>query len=283
VFDSRRRRRFLTTTGLLGIAALLCAAAMVTVGPDGPWSAVLRWRHGATRPRSDPTPSPTPTTSSTAGRGPLAGLSYPATGPGTYVFAEGQSAVFGTGGPLQTYRVAAETDTPVPADEFALMVDLTLSDPRSWIAGGDVRLQRVSGAATGYTFTIYLVTPGTAYKICLAGGFDISLHGEPYTSCRVGGKVVINIARYLHSVPGYGAPLEAYQQYAINHEVGHALGHDHELCPGRGKLAPVMLQQTFSLQGCIAYSWPYLNGKRYEGPPKPAETPEVSAPRRSGR
>jgi hypothetical protein len=128
-----------------------------------------------------------------------------------------------------------------------------------------VRLQRVSD--NSYNFTVYLVTPGTAQKLCLAGGFDIFWHGEPYTSCRVGGRVLINIARYLKGIPNYGAPVEDYQQYAINHEVGHALGHGHELCPAKGKPAPVMQQQTFSLQGCVANSWPYLDGKRYAGPP----------------
>ena len=28
-----------------------------------------------------------------------------------------------------------------------------------------------------------------------------------------------------------------------------------------------MQQQTFDLQGCTAYSWPYRDGKRYAGPP----------------
>jgi hypothetical protein len=203
-------------------------------------------------------PTPTPT--------PAAPRSYAATGPGTYVYASGQSAVFGTAGGLQKYRVAIETGTPVPVDEFAGMVDATLSDPRSWIAGNNVRLQRVGGDVGGYNFTVYLVTPGTAEKLCQAGGFDIFWRGEPYTSCRVGGKVVINITRYLKGIPNYGAPLEVYQQYAINHEVGHALGHGHELCPAKGKPAPVMQQQTFDLQGCVAFAWPFLDGKRYAGP-----------------
>jgi hypothetical protein len=190
---------------------------------------------------------------------------YPSTGPGTYEFAVGQSPVFGSSGPLRRFRVAVETGSPVPVDAFATVVEATLNDPRSWIAGGAVRLRRVPGHSRHH-FTIYLVPPGTAYRLCRSGGLDIYWRGQPYTSCRVGGTVVINLARYLAGVPGYGAPLETYRQYAINHEVGHALGHGHELCPGRGRPAPVMQQQTFGLRGCVAYSWPYRAGRRYAGP-----------------
>jgi hypothetical protein len=162
--------------------------------------------------------------------------------------------------------VAVETGVPVSPADFTSMVDTTLSDPRSWIAGKDVRLQRVSPAVDA-DFLVVLVTAGTAQNLCGAVGLDIVWHGEPYTSCQAGQKAVLNLTRWLTSVPDYGAPLYNYQQYAINHEVGHILGHDHELCPGKGMPAPVMQQQTFSLQGCVANSWPYLNGQRYSGPP----------------
>jgi hypothetical protein len=188
------------------------------------------------------------------------------TGPGTYLYASGGSPVLGTAGPLRTFRVAVETGVPVPVDDFARMVDETLGDGRSWIAGNDVRLQRVSGDASS-NFQVLLVTPGTAQKLCLEADLDIYWHGEPYSSCQSGQRAVINLSRYLKAVPNYGASVEAYDQYAINHEVGHVLGHDHELCPGKGMPAPVMQQQTFDLQGCVANSWPYLDGKRYSGPP----------------
>jgi hypothetical protein len=190
---------------------------------------------------------------------------YPSTGPGTYTFATGSGPVFGSAGPVRRYRVAVETGAPVSLVEFTTLVDATLGDNRSWIAGRDVRLRRVPANA-GYDFTVMLVTPGTAYRLCASGGLDIRWRGQPYTSCRVGARVVVNLARYLTGIPGYGAPLTAYRQYTINHEVGHALGHHHERCPGRGRPAPVMQQQTFGLRGCVAYSWPYRAGRRYAGP-----------------
>jgi hypothetical protein len=45
----------------------------------------------------------------------------------------------------------------------------------------------------------------------------------------------------------------------INHETGHWLGQGHRYCPRRGAYAPVMQQQSISLQGCRAHIWPRRN------------------------
>lgn len=151
---------------------------------------------------------------------------------------------------------------PVTIGDFTAVVNSTLDDPKSWIAGG-IQFQQV-GASDSAQFTVWLASPSTAYSVCINGGIDIRVGGVPYTSCRVGNNVVLNSSRYLNAVSGY--PLDPYRQYMVNHEVGHRLGHGHELCPGAGQPAPVMQQQTLGLHGCTANSWPYLNGVRYAGP-----------------
>ena len=69
-----------------------------------------------------------------------------------------------------------------------------------------------------------------------------------YTSCRYGDRAVINLARWATAVPDYQGDVATYRLYVVNHEVGHALGHGHELCPGPGQIAPVMQQQTLGLR-----------------------------------
>jgi hypothetical protein len=88
---------------------------------------------------------------------------------------------------------------------------------------------------------------------------------DGYTSCRNGDRVVINVARWATGAKAFDASLATYRQYVVNHEVGHRLGKDHELCPGPGKPAPVMQQQTLGMHGCRENGWPYLDGKRYAG------------------
>jgi Protein of unknown function (DUF3152) len=184
-------------------------------------------------------------------------------GSGTFAFASGPGSVVGQVGPVVLYRVAVEDGTGVPLDTFATRVEAILGDPRSWTAGGMLRLQRVAGTEPAQ-FTVYLASPVTSQSMCR----EDWLETEQYTNCRLNdGRVVINSARWLTAVPEYGAPLETYQAYALNHEVGHQLGFGHELCPGPGEPAPVMQQQTLGLDGCVANGWPYLDGRRYGGPP----------------
>ncbi|MER5453641.1 DUF3152 domain-containing protein [Micromonospora sp. NPDC002389] len=193
----------------------------------------------------------------------------PSAGPGRFDYDDRTGPVLGTAGAARRYRVAVESGAGVDAGEFALAVRTALAGPGSWVDSGRLRLRQVE-TASRYDFTVYLATATTAGRMCAAGGVDIRVGGRPYTSCRAPGKVIINLDRWRQSVPHYveaEVPLSVYRAYVINHEVGHELGNRHERCPGRGEPAPVMMQQTLFLKGCVANPWPYLDGKRYAGPP----------------
>ncbi|WP_436520649.1 DUF3152 domain-containing protein [Actinoplanes sp. HUAS TT8] len=186
-------------------------------------------------------------------------ITYPAAGGRKFTVAAGETAApAGHKGTLLRYRVAVEKDIHgVTAAQFATVATATLRDPRSWTAGGEWRLQRV-GPSDRADFTIWLVTPATRDSICEGAA-------DGYTSCRTHDNVVVNVARWVKGVPHYGASLDVYRQYVINHEVGHRLGQAHELCPAKGDLAPVMQQQTLGLHGCKPNPWPFLDGTRHRG------------------
>ena len=193
-------------------------------------------------------------------------ITYPARGHGEWQVAGGSPRTAGRDGTLLRYRVLVETDIKgLPTGTFADAVTRTLADPRGWTAGGTWRLRRV-GPGRPYDFTIYLATPRTRDDLCESA--------DGYTSCRNGDKVILNVARWVKSVPGYGASTAVYRQYMVNHEVGHRLGQGHELCEGRGRPAPVMQQQTLGRHGCTANPWPYLRGSRYTGPPGAYDDPQ---------
>jgi hypothetical protein len=187
----------------------------------------------------------------------------PSTASGRFTYVSGYGPLMGTGGTLRRFKVAVEsTIGQGNGGDVADEIDSTLGDPRSWIAGLQVRLQRVPQQADA-EFTIYLASAQTSERMCGEGG----LLTKGYTSCRLPGQVILNEARWDDAVPGYGAPIATYRAYAINHEVGHELGHGHEACPGDGRPAPVMQQQTYGLNGCVANAWPYIDDRRYSGPP----------------
>jgi hypothetical protein len=240
----------------MAVAVVLVAAgALILADPTG---------IGRVSP-PDPATDPPGQAQATATLGPSPTPLVVHSGLDSFSYASGTGAVVGRGGELHRYHVAVEDGIALEVADFAAAVDAILDDPSSWTAGGTVRFQRVP-QSTDADFTVYLASPATAEAICKQGNLEI----DEYTNCRLSpGKVVINSARWLTAVPGYGASLDVYRGYAVNHEVGHQLGYGHELCPGPGQPAPVMQQQTLGLHDCTANAWPYLNGVRYQGQPAP--------------
>ncbi|MGW7575377.1 DUF3152 domain-containing protein [Streptomyces sp. NPDC054765] len=162
-------------------------------------------------------------------------------------------------GKVLRYRVDVEEGLPLDGTLFAEAVHKTLNDERSWAHGGQRTFQRVgSGQAD---FVITLASPGTTATWCAKSGLDT---GEENVSCDSAAtdRVMINAYRWAQGAQTYGHDkMYAYRQMLINHEVGHRLGHNHEICSRQGALAPVMMQQTKFLTTdgvtCRPNSWPF--------------------------
>ncbi|RKN44520.1 DUF3152 domain-containing protein [Micromonospora endolithica] len=237
-------------------------AEVLATGPQAP---------ALTQATPSAVPSAAPSASVSPSAPPVLSLPgpVPSSGRGTFSYDDRVGPVLGVSGALRRYRVAVEQGANEDISGFAAAVETALTGPGSWVDSRRLRLQEVGPGASA-DFTVYLATARTAGRMCAAGGVDIRVGGRPYTSCRAPGKVIINLERWRRSVPHYVAaevPLSVYRTYVVNHEVGHQLGNRHERCPGRGRPAPVMMQQTLFLDGCVANPWPYRDGRRYAGPP----------------
>lgn len=184
-------------------------------------------------PPSSPLPSPSPT--------------VVARGDGRLAVVPGTGAVAGDGR-LRTYVVEVEGGLGLDPVAFAEDVEQVLADPRSWIGGGGA-LRRVDGGPAD--LRVALASPRTTDGLCAP------LRTNGRYSCAQGERAVLNAARWLTGAAAYGDRIEDYRAYLVNHEVGHALGERHAACPGRGAVAPVMLQQTKGLDGCLPGPWPY--------------------------
>jgi hypothetical protein len=166
------------------------------------------------------------------------------------VTAAGASALVGTG-PLQSYAVQVENGIPVAPTDFAAEVDRILADSRGWTADGSRSLQRGEDPAAA-AFTVVLSTPATTDALCAP------LRTNGIFSCFHAGRAVINLDRWnVGAEAQSGLPLPEYRNYVISHEVGHALGFGHVACPAPGWPAPVMMQQTKSIDGCAPNPWPF--------------------------
>ncbi|MFE9749902.1 DUF3152 domain-containing protein [Saccharothrix saharensis] len=164
------------------------------------------------------------------------GPPFPEHGSGTWHVVPPARAGGGSGTP---YAIEVEDGVVLPHgdDSFAAVVEHALRHPRGWSARHAFR--RVGGDEEP-ELRIRLTSQRTARSLC---GFEL-----PYdTSCRIGSIVHLSTARWFRGARTYGGDLRGYRIYAVNHEVGHFLGHGHEVCPADGAPAPVMMQQTLSV------------------------------------
>ncbi len=145
---------------------------------------------------------------------------------------------------MVSVRYRVDVRVPNGAD-FAPFVSRTMSDPRGWVrAGFDVRED-----------------PSADFLVVLAEGDEVDRLCTPYDtggefSCQNGGVVAINIERWREGVEHWPEDLAHYRTMLVNHEMGHLLGQHHRGCPGPGRPAPVMQQQSGSIEGCRANAWP---------------------------
>jgi hypothetical protein len=146
-----------------------------------------------------------------------------------------------------TYRIETRGAISTSVREFAKLAAQTYADPRGWRNAG-VAFRRVNGPSD---FSLVLAEASWLPRFSSVCSVQ--------WSCRAGRYVVINQLRWKYASPswhGAGKSLRDYRNLVVNHETGHWLGHGHLGCPGPGRLAPVMMQQSKGLAGCRHNPWP---------------------------
>ncbi|WP_439381027.1 DUF3152 domain-containing protein [Amycolatopsis lexingtonensis] len=161
-------------------------------------------------------------------------------GDGTWRVLPGPNTLAGTGPDVRTYTV--EVEDGIDNATFGSDVDAVLADPRGWIGLGEASFRRLTRPDARPSVRISLTSPATSRRLC---GFAIPYDSSCHLSRRH--RIVVNLARWIRGAHAFNGDLAGYRQYAISHEMGHALGFAHVGCPAPGAPAPVMMQQTFGL------------------------------------
>lgn len=148
-----------------------------------------------------------------------------------------------------TYCTAVKGVSTAGLDDLIGKLAATYADDRGWNDGGTIAFEHVD---SGCRYTVWLSAPQymTSFgAIC-----------DDYYNCQVGTNVIVNDDRWEKATDPWnqtGRSVEEYRSLIINHETGHRLGFlDNPTCSQPGQLAPVMMQQSISLNGCLFNPWP---------------------------
>lgn len=180
--------------------------------------------------------------------GGVEGIEVAASASGEFLVRKGSEPA-PAGRATHSVRIEVEEGLPISVEEFSEFVMASLNDERSWAKDGAFAFSRTDGEAS---IRIMLASPSTTDGLC------VPLETNGKWSCGRNGRVVINADRWINNAPAFaeaGGDIVSYRHYLLNHEIGHLIGFDHVSCTTPGQAAPVMVQQSMSLEGCTPNGW----------------------------
>ena len=149
---------------------------------------------------------------------------------------------------LINFALKIEPSIPIGPDCMGKLITSILNDPRGWNNITEKEFLLVSEEDADFTFIFS--SPDKTDELCAP------LETNGIYSCRNEEEIIINYFRWENGAIDFGNDMRTYRLYLINHETGHILGWGHTGCPKDGALAPVMMQQSKTTDGCSPYGWP---------------------------
>ena len=146
------------------------------------------------------------------------------------------------------FSISLESNLPIDINCLSNFITSILNDQRGWKTVVEKEFQVVSYDEAD--FHVFLANPAAVDEMC----FPLQTNG--IYSCRNGNQIIYNYFRWLSGAKDFGLDIATYRLYLINHEIGHMLGWGHTNCPSQNALAPLMMQQSKSTDGCIPNGWP---------------------------
>lgn len=150
---------------------------------------------------------------------------------------------------IRTYCTATKDVSDDVLADLDGKLAMTYNDARGWNDGGKIAFEQVAS--------------GCQYTVWMSAAKDMTTFGsicDDYYNCQVGAGVVLNYDRWTQATPPWNkthGSIQDYRTLMIDHETGHRLGfYDNPTCPGHGQPAPVMMQQSIDLHGCVFNIWP---------------------------